>query len=165
MAAPAHPRGLGLPRSAGVDYGAAVHFALPRQALQFWLPRLPESRGSSGNLEIIEAGRDWRAAYRRVHDGSRGQCERSGVSSRGLHVLFRGGCDRKRRVNTPRSQTMNLQDGRTEHAHNYGFEERTPRAYFFRTKARKVANPAQSNTIVLGSGVAAPGPGTMNSCP
>src|SRR6266481_8862295 len=52
MAAPTYPRGLGFPRSAGNDHGAAIHLALSREALQFWVSRVPESRGSGGALEI-----------------------------------------------------------------------------------------------------------------
>src|SRR5216683_2965398 len=91
MAASAHSRGLGLPRSAGDDHGAAIHIALPRKALQLWLSGVPESGGSSRALEATEAGRDWRATYRRLHDGPRSERERAGVSPSGLHLLFRGG--------------------------------------------------------------------------
>src|SRR6266481_6903799 len=89
MAAPEDPRGLGLPRSSGDDHGATIHIALPREALQLWLSGVRESGGSGRTLEATEAGRDWRAAYRRLHDGPRGKRERTGISSSGLRVLLR----------------------------------------------------------------------------
>src|SRR6266567_6402622 len=88
MAAPAYPRGLGLPRSAGDDHGSAIHIALPWEALQLWLSGVPESGGSSRALEATEAGRDWRPTHGRLHDGSRSERERAGLSSSGLHLLF-----------------------------------------------------------------------------
>src|SRR5216683_6080802 len=95
MAAPEDPRGLGLPRSAGNDHGATIYFALPREALQLWLSGVRESGGSGRTLEATEAGRDWRAAYRRLHDGPRGERERASISSSGLHVLLRKRSQRK----------------------------------------------------------------------
>src|SRR5260370_21543888 len=89
MAALAHSRGLGICGFAGDDHGAAIYFALPREALQLWISGVPESRRSSRDVGIIEAGRDRRATYGGLHDGSRGECERAGVSSPGLHVLQR----------------------------------------------------------------------------
>src|SRR6266513_3661181 len=50
MAAPAYPRGLGLPRSTGDDHGAAIYFPLPREALQLWLSGVPQPRGSGRTL-------------------------------------------------------------------------------------------------------------------
>src|SRR5713226_5903074 len=95
MAAPAYSRGLGIRRSAGNDHGAAIYFALPREALQFWLSCMSKSRGSGRAVEAIEAGRDWRAAYGRVHDGSGSERERAGVPSSGLHVFQRRGRPRR----------------------------------------------------------------------
>src|SRR6266851_6251332 len=95
MAASAYSRGLGLPRSAGDDHGAAIHIALPWEALQLWLSGVPESGGSSRALEATEAGRDWRATYRRLHDGPRSERERASISSSGLHVLLRKRSQRK----------------------------------------------------------------------
>src|SRR6267142_5585580 len=89
MAAPAYSRGLGIPRSAGDNDGAAIHFALSREALQFWLPGVPKSRGPGSNLEIIEARRNRRATDGRLHDGPGGQRERAGFPSSRLHVFQR----------------------------------------------------------------------------
>src|SRR6266481_2080720 len=94
MAAPAHPRGLGLPRSTGDDHGAAIYFAISREALQLWLSGVPEPRRSGGALGAIEAGRDRHSPYGGLHDGSGSERECIGVSPSGLHLLFRGGCRR-----------------------------------------------------------------------
>ena len=51
MAAPPHPRGLGLPRPAHHDHAGALHLALPRQALQLRLSRLPQPGRPAGHLE------------------------------------------------------------------------------------------------------------------
>ena len=53
VAAPPHPRRLGLPRSANDDHAGALHLALSRQALQLRLPGLPESRRSAGLFELL----------------------------------------------------------------------------------------------------------------
>src|SRR5260370_20805265 len=94
MVAKAHSGGLGIPRSAANDHGAAIYFAVPRAALQLWLPGVPESRRSGRTLEAIEAGRDWRATHGRLHDGSRSERERAGLPSSRLYALLcrrRGG--------------------------------------------------------------------------
>src|SRR6266699_708122 len=107
MAAPEDPRRLELPRSAGDDDGATIYFALPREALQLWLSGVPESGGSSRALEATEAGRDWRATYRRLHDGPRSERERTGVSSSGLHVLLRKRFQRQLSVDCKRPSSNN----------------------------------------------------------
>ena len=60
MAAPPHPRRLGLSRSARDDHGRALHLALSRQALQLRLSRLPESRRPGRHLDASAPGRDRR---------------------------------------------------------------------------------------------------------
>src|SRR5207247_3676421 len=94
MAAPAYSRRLGIPRSAGDDHGAAIHFALPWKALQLRLSGVPESRGSSRDLETIEARRNRRATDRRLHDGPGSKRQCSYISTPGLHVFLRRGCSR-----------------------------------------------------------------------
>src|SRR5580704_18730474 len=89
MAAPENTRRLELPRPAGVDDGAAIHFAVSRKEIQLWLSGMPGPGRSVGNLEYFAAGRDWRAAHGRFHDGSGSERERAGVSPSGLHVLQR----------------------------------------------------------------------------
>jgi len=53
----------------------------------------------------------------------------------------------------------------TPDKHTQNDEDDTIERYFLRPSARRATNPAESNTNVAGSGVAAPGPETMNSCP
>ena len=51
MAASPIARGLGLSRSAHHDHAGALHFALPRQALQLRLSGVPEPGRPAGHLE------------------------------------------------------------------------------------------------------------------
>src|SRR6266403_595176 len=95
MAAPAHPRGLGLPRPARDDHGPEIYVALPRKTVQLRVSGVSESRRSSWTLETTEAGGNWCSANGRIHDGSRSECQRTRFPSSGLHLLFRGGCRRK----------------------------------------------------------------------
>ncbi len=75
-------------------HGAALHLALSRQALQFRLSCLSQSRGPGRHLETAEAGRNRRATHRGIHDGSGSQRQRAGVPSPRLHVFFRGRFER-----------------------------------------------------------------------
>jgi len=54
MAASAYPRGLGLPRSARLDHGAAIHFALSREALQFWLSGVPSLEDQAAIWKLLK---------------------------------------------------------------------------------------------------------------
>ena len=56
----------------------------------FGYPACPNLEDQDGLWKLLKPGRDRRAAYRGLHDGSGGERERAGVSPSGLHVLQRG---------------------------------------------------------------------------
>ena len=61
--------------------------AVPRQAVQLRLSRVPESRRSAGHLAVVEPGRHRRPADRRIHDGTGGERQRARLPSSRLLVF------------------------------------------------------------------------------
>jgi cobalamin-dependent methionine synthase I len=59
----------GFPDPPGNDHGAAICFAVSREAVQLRVSGLPGSRRPSSNLEGAAAGTDWRAINRGLHAG------------------------------------------------------------------------------------------------
>ena len=90
MAAPAHPRGLGLSRSADDHHEGPLHLALSRQALQLRLSGVSEPGRSAGAVQAARARRDRRESDRGHDDGARGQRQRAGVPASRLRLLHGG---------------------------------------------------------------------------
>src|SRR5208282_1147651 len=94
MAASANPRRLGLPRPSGDDDGGPFHVAIPREAVQFRIPRLSKSRGPGWHLAASSPRRDRNPSHGRNDDGPGSQRQRACISTSGLHLFLRGRAER-----------------------------------------------------------------------
>ena len=90
VAAPPHPRRLGLPRRAHRHHARSLHLQVSRQALQLRLSGLSQPGRSAGRVETASARRYRRAVDRRHDDGAGGQCERHRLPPSRLRLLHGG---------------------------------------------------------------------------